>query len=77
MGQAYNVILVHSTTFARSKLEILKGWEAMSESLVLIDLMKGIKGLILWHDNTKCFYMGMRSYLRRFLNLHQVGMTVT
>ena len=42
MGQAYNVILGQSTTFTRSKLESLKGWEAMSESSDLISLVKGI-----------------------------------
>ena len=46
MGQAYNVILGKITTFTRSNLKSLKGWEAMLESLDLIALMKGIKGLI-------------------------------
>ena len=77
MGQAYNVILRKSTTFIRAKLESLKGWDSMSESSDLIALMKGIKGLILWHDDTEYFYMGMRSSLRGFLNLHQGGVTVT
>ena len=51
MRQVYNVILGQSTTFTRSKLDSLKVWEAMLESSDLIYLMKGIKGLIFWHDN--------------------------
>ena len=31
MGQAYNVILGQSTTFARSKIDSIKVWDAMSE----------------------------------------------
>ena len=77
MGKLYNVILRQSMTFNRSKIESLKGWEAMSESLYLIALMKGIKGLIFRNDDTKYLYMGMRSDLHGFLNLHQGGMTVT
>lgn len=76
MGQAYNVILGRSTTFTRSNLEILKGWEAMSEISDLIDLMKGFKVLIFRNDDTEHFYMGTRLALRGLLNLHQVGMTM-
>ena len=49
----------------------------MSESLDLIAPMKGIKGLVFRHNDTKYFYMGIRSSLRGFLYLHQGGMTVT
>ena len=77
MEQAYIVILRQSSTFTRSNIESLKGWEAMLESLELIALMKGIKGLILRHENTEYLYMGIRSSLRGFLNLHQGGTTVT
>ena len=52
MGQAYKFILRNSTTFTRSKLKSLKVWEAISESSYLIDLMKGIKGLIFQHNET-------------------------
>ena len=48
----------------------------MSDSLDLIVLMKGIKGLVFQHNDTNYLYTGMRSYLRGFLNLHQEGMTV-
>ena len=73
MGQAYNVILRQITTFTRPKIKSLKAWEATSESLDLIALMKGIKGLVFRHDKTKYFNMGMRSDLLRFLNLNQGG----
>ena len=73
MGQAYNVILRQSMNLTRSKLESLKRWGAMLESSDLIALMKSIKGLIFRHDGTEYFYMGMRSSLRGFLNLHQGG----
>ena len=53
MGQEYNVILGQSPTFARSKIESLKGWEAMLDISDLIVLMKDIKGLILRNDSTK------------------------
>ena len=76
MGQTYNVIIGQSTNSTRSKLDSLKGWEAMLESLDLIALMKGIKVLIFRHNDTKYFYMGMHSALCGFLNLHQGGMTV-
>ena len=77
MGQEYNVILGQSLTFARSKIESLKGWEAMLESSDLLSPMKVIEVLVFRHDDTKYFYMGMRSDLRGFLNLHQGGVTVT
>ena len=76
MGQEYNVILRQSMNFTRSKLESLKVWEAMSERSELIALMKGVKGLIFLHNYTDYLYMGMRSDLHGFLNLHQGGMTV-
>ena len=53
MGQEYNMIPRQSTTFTRSKLESLKGWEAMLDISDLIVLMKDIKGLILRNDSTK------------------------
>ena len=40
-------------------------------------MVKGIKGLIFRHDDTKYFYMGMRLDLYGFLNLHQRGATMT
>ena len=40
-------------------------------------MVKGIKGLIFRHDDTKYFYMGMCSDLHGFLNLYQGGVTVT
>ena len=52
MRQAYKVILRKSTTFNRSKLKSLNVWEAMSESSYLIDLMKGITGLIFQDNET-------------------------
>ena len=64
MFQVYNVIHRQSTTFTRSKLDSLKVWEAMPESLDLISLMKGIKGFVFRHDDTKYFYIGMRLSLR-------------
>ena len=70
MGQLYNVILRQSTTFTRLKLDGLKVWEEMSESSDLITLMKGIKGLVFRNNDTEFFYIGMRSALRGFLNLH-------
>ena len=73
MGQVYNVILRQSTTFTRLKLDGLKIWEEMSESSDLITLMKGIKGLVFRNNDTEFFYIGMRSALRGFLNLHQGG----
>ena len=53
MGQEYNMIPQQSTTFTRSKLESLKGWEAMLDISDLIVLMKDIKGLILRNYSTK------------------------
>ena len=49
----------------------------MLESSDQIALMKGIKGLIFCHDDTEYFYTGMHLDLRGFLNLNQVGMTMT
>ena len=60
MGQAYNVILVHITTFTSSNIKSLKVWEGVSENSDMIVLIKGIKGLIFKHDNTEYFYTGMR-----------------
>ena len=75
--QAYTVILGQRTTFTRSNIEILRGWEDMSENLYMIALMKEIKGLILNHDNMEYFYTGMQPSLRGFLDLQQGRMTVT
>ena len=47
------------------------------ENLDLIDLIKGIKGLFLRHDDTGYFYIRMRSALQGFLNMQEVGMTIT
>ena len=49
----------------------------MLESSDQIALMKRIKGLIFCHDDTEYFYTGMHLDLRGFLNLNQVGMTMT
>ena len=48
----------------------------MPDSSEPISLMKGIKGLIFRHDDTDYFYMGMRSALCGFLNLHKGGIAM-
>ena len=53
MGKVYNIILRKCTTFIRSKLESLSGWEEISENSELIDPTNGIKGLIFKHDNAE------------------------
>ena len=76
MGQVYNIIIIHRTTFTKLKLESPKGWEAMSENWYFISLMKGIKRIIFKHNNTDYLYTGMWLKLSELPNLYQVGMTV-
>lgn len=47
----YNIIPGQRMSFTRSKLEILKGWEEILESLDVISLLEGTKGLLFKHDD--------------------------